>query len=119
MNIRQILAQLKEQGISTYEFPQEEAKTEEIWMRGLVPFAVVGSNTIIQVRTSIFQILETKQLDKSKDANGKKVQGRSYPWGSVNIEERQHCDFQALRTLLLAHSMQVEDSHIWVSGYPV
>ena len=77
-------------------------------MRGLVPFAVVGSNTIIQVRASTFYIQEHKQLDKSKDANGKKVRGRSYPWGSVNIEERQHCDFQALRTLVLAHHMQVE-----------
>ena len=55
MNIFQILTQLKEQGISTYEFPQEEAKTEESWMRGLVPFAVVGSNTIIQVHASRIQ----------------------------------------------------------------
>jgi hypothetical protein len=35
------------------------------------------------------------------------VRGRSYPWGTVNIEDRQHCDFTALRTLLLSHHMQV------------
>jgi len=58
-------------------------------MKGLSPFAVVGSNTIIQ------------------DDSGRKVRGRSYPWGTVNIEERQHCDFQALRTLLLSNQMQV------------
>merc|ERR1712129_555581 len=60
----------------------------ESWMKGLSPFAVVGSNTIIQ------------------DDSGRKVRGRSYPWGTVNIEERQHCDFQALRTLLLSNQMQ-------------
>lgn len=83
-----IMAQLREEKISVYEFPSDEGKTDEAWMRNLVPFAVVGSNTIIE------------------DANGRKARGRSYPWGTVNIEERQHCDFQALRTLVLAHHMQ-------------
>jgi len=83
-----IMAQLREEKISVYEFPSDEGKTDEAWMRNLVPFAVVGSNSIIE------------------DANGRKSRGRSYPWGTVNIEERQHCDFQALRTLVLAHHMQ-------------
>jgi len=85
---QKILVQLKESSILTYEFPMEEGKTEEAWMRNLAPFAVVGSNTVIV------------------DDSGRKVRGRSYPWGTVNIEERQHCDFQALRTLVLAHHMQ-------------
>ena len=55
------------------------------------------------------QIVASKDPNVAQDAAGKKVRGRSYPWGCVNIEERQHCDFQALRTLLLAHSMQVEE----------
>ncbi len=42
-----------------------------------------------------------------KDEDGRRVRGRSYPWGTVNIEDRQHCDFTALRTLLLSHHMQV------------
>ena len=45
----QILVQLKESSILTYEFPMEEGKTEEAWMRNLAPFAVVGSNTVIVV----------------------------------------------------------------------
>ena len=40
------------------------------------------------------------------------MRGRSYPWGTVNIEERQHCDFQALRTLVLAHHMQVQEEEV-------
>ena len=35
------------------------------------------------------------------------MRGRQYPWGTVNIEDRNHCDFTALRSLLLSHHMQV------------
>merc|ERR1712106_213303 len=34
------------------------------------------------------------------------VRGREYPWGTVNIEDKAHCDFLALRNLVLAHHMQ-------------
>ena len=80
LNIRQILAQLKEQGISTYEFPQEEAKTEESWMRGLVPFAVVGSNTIIQVCTSNFE--KTKIFTNPRTPMGRRCEVVATPGGA-------------------------------------
>ena len=41
-----------------------------------------------------------------QDENGKKVRGRKYPWGVVNIEDREHCDFLALRSLVLAKHLQ-------------
>ena len=47
-----------------------------------VPFAVIGSNTVIEVR-------------------GRKMRGRMYPWGVVEIENPEHCDFLKLRTLLV------------------
>jgi septin 2 len=47
-----------------------------------VPFAVVGSNQTIEVR-------------------GKKVRGRVYPWGVVEIENIEHNDFVKLRTMLM------------------
>jgi len=47
-----------------------------------VPFAVVGSNTVIEVR-------------------GRKMRGRMYPWGVVEVENPDHCDFIKLRTLLV------------------
>ena len=37
---------------------------------------------------------------------GKKVRGRRYPWGTVNIEDKSHCDFVSLRHLVLAKHMQ-------------
>ena len=40
------------------------------WMRSLVPFSVVGSNTSLV------------------DGDGAKYRGREYPWGVVNIEDQ-------------------------------
>ena len=47
-----------------------------------VPFAVVGSNQVIEIR-------------------GRKVRGRMYPWGVVEVENPEHCDFIKLRTMLM------------------
>lgn len=47
-----------------------------------VPFAVIGANTVIEVK-------------------GKKVRGRMYPWGVVEVENPDHCDFIKLRTMLM------------------
>uniref|UniRef100_A0A0L8GKA9 Septin-type G domain-containing protein n=1 Tax=Octopus bimaculoides TaxID=37653 RepID=A0A0L8GKA9_OCTBM len=47
-----------------------------------VPFAVVGSS-------------------ESFEVNGKKVRGRRYPWGVVEVENPDHCDFIKLRTMLM------------------
>ena len=47
-----------------------------------MPFAVVGSNQTIEVR-------------------GKKVRGRMYPWGVVEIENIEHNDFVRLKTMLM------------------
>jgi septin family protein len=51
--------------------------------------------------------------------SGARYRGREYPWGTVNIEDQvtpraarglcrpqDHCDFMALRNLVLAHHMQ-------------
>lgn len=47
-----------------------------------IPFAVVGSNQQIE-------------------AKGKKVRGRLYPWGVVEVENPEHNDFLKLRTMLM------------------
>ena len=60
-------------------------------MKERVPFAVVGSNMIIEV-------------------DGKKARGRKYPWGIVDIENLQHCDFVPLRNMLIrTHLMDLKD----------
>jgi septin family protein len=37
---------------------------------------------------------------------GKSVRGRQYPWGLVDIEDRQHSDFTDLRRFLIQTHMQ-------------
>jgi len=83
-----ILLQLEKYGIRIYDFPTSELEPEHHWMRDRLPFGVVGSNTVVT------------------DQVGNKWRGRKYPWGVVNIEDKDHCDFLALRNLLLAHHME-------------
>lgn len=33
--------------------------------------------------------------------NGRKVRGRQYPWGVVEVDNSEHCDFAKLRFALL------------------
>lgn len=47
-----------------------------------IPFAVVGSNTVVEV-------------------NNKKVRGRTYPWGVAEVDNIEHCDFTTLRNMLI------------------
>ena len=34
------------------------------------------------------------------------VRGREYPWGVVEIENEQHCDFVKLREMLIRTNME-------------
>lgn len=47
-----------------------------------MPFAIVGSNTEVEVV-------------------GKKVRGRKYPWGIIEVDNEEHCDFVKLRQMLI------------------
>jgi septin family protein len=79
---------LSENNIQIYKIPdcdsdeEEEFKIMNKQMKDSMPFAVVGSNQTIEVR-------------------GKKVRGRLYPWGVVEIENSDHNDFVKLRTMLM------------------
>ncbi len=71
---RQILNQIVQSKIKIYDFPdyedgeaEENERRENQRLKERVPFAVVGSNTIIET------------------AEGKKVRGRKYPWGIVDV----------------------------------
>jgi septin family protein len=59
-------------------------------LKEAMPFAVSGSTTFIE-------------------ANGRKVRGRVYPWGIVEIENPEHCDFIKLRTMLIAHMQDLQE----------
>ena len=70
-----------------FDFPEmadgeEQDRKEDKKMKERLPFAVVGSNMILEI-------------------DGKKTRGRKYPWGVVDIENVSHCDFVPLRNMLV------------------
>uniref|UniRef100_A0A1B0CR21 Septin n=2 Tax=Lutzomyia longipalpis TaxID=7200 RepID=A0A1B0CR21_LUTLO len=88
-----ILADLEENNLQLYQFPDcdsdedEEFKQQDRELKACLPFAVVGSNTILEVA-------------------GRKIRGRQYPWGVVDVENPLHSDFIKLRTMLISTHMQ-------------
>jgi len=53
-----------------------------------VPFAVVGANAEVT------------------SADGRKVRGRRYPWGVIEVDNEEHCDFVKLRQMLIRTHME-------------
>ncbi|XP_067687377.1 septin-2-like isoform X1 [Haliotis asinina] len=93
---RRILDQIDENGINIYPLPDCDSDEDEDYkeqcrqLKQAVPFAVVGANTIIEVK-------------------GRKVRGRMYPWGVVEVENPEHCDFIKLRTMLITHMQDLQE----------
>ncbi|XP_077291475.1 septin 4 isoform X3 [Arctopsyche grandis] len=90
---QRILKDIEDNQIQIYQFPEcdsdedEEFKQQDRELKACVPFAVVGSNTMLEVA-------------------GKRVRGRQYPWGVVDVENPRHSDFVKLRTMLISTHMQ-------------
>jgi len=82
--------QLKEHGIKIFDFKQRkyDEDEEDDDLDDAPPFAVVSSNTLTTL------------------SDGRVVRGREYPWGTVNIENKEHCDFTSLQSLLWAYNTQ-------------
>lgn len=68
----------------------EDYKQQVQDLRDSIPFAVVGANTLVEI-------------------NGKKIRGRQYPWGIVEVENPNHCDFIKLRTMLITHMQDLQE----------
>ncbi|XP_062328568.1 septin 4b isoform X1 [Osmerus eperlanus] len=90
MKIRE---EIEQYGIKIYQFPDcdsdedEDFKQQDQELKDSIPFAVIGSNTVVE-------------------AKGKRVRGRLYPWGIVEVENSGHCDFVKLRNMLVRTHMQ-------------
>ncbi|XP_018550078.1 septin 5b [Lates calcarifer] len=94
--IKKLKERLREEidkyGIKIYQFPDcdsdedEEFKQQDKELKESTPFAVIGSNTVVEAR-------------------GQRVRGRLYPWGIVEVENPSHCDFVKLRTMLIRTHM--------------
>ncbi|XP_058832825.1 septin-7 isoform X2 [Topomyia yanbarensis] len=88
---KQILNEIAQHKIKIYDFPdpsdeEEDAKTLR-QLRSRVPFAVVGANAIVEI-------------------DGRKVRGRRHPWGVVEVDNLDHCDFVALQNMVIRTHLQ-------------
>ncbi|KAG1659470.1 Septin-2 [Nymphon striatum] len=93
---KKILEEIKANSIRIYPLPDcdsdedEDYKEQVQQLKEAVPFAICGSNQLIEVK-------------------GKKVRGRLYPWGVVEVENPDHCDFIKLRTMLITHMQDLQE----------
>jgi cell division control protein 11 len=83
-----VMEDIEHYRIPVYNFPydieedDEDTVEENAELRGLMPFAIVGSEEVVEV-------------------NGRKVRARQYPWGIVEVDNPRHSDFLAIRSALL------------------
>jgi septin 7 len=94
----QILADIAYHNIHIFQAPAYENEDEESMAEmeeivSKIPFAVVGSD----------------QLVKAPD--GREVRGRAYPWGVVEVDNEDHCDFVKLRQMLIRTYMEELREH--------
>ncbi|XP_063122659.1 septin-2 isoform X5 [Rattus norvegicus] len=93
---KRILDEIEEHSIKIYHLPDAESDEDEDFkeqtrlLKASIPFSVVGSNQLIE-------------------AKGKKVRGRLYPWGVVEVENPEHNDFLKLRTMLITHMQDLQE----------
>ncbi|KKA26465.1 hypothetical protein TD95_000124, partial [Thielaviopsis punctulata] len=83
-----VMEDIEHYRIPVYNFPydieedDEDTVEENSELRGLMPFAIVGSEEII-------------------DIGGRSTRARQYPWGVVEVDNPRHSDFLAIRSALL------------------
>ncbi|XP_074605202.1 septin-7-like [Brevipalpus obovatus] len=86
---KNIMNEIHKHQIRIYEFPDCDEEDDVKLLKNLksrIPFAVCGSNYVA-------------------DINGERKRVRKFPWGSVEIENLEHCDFIALRLMLIKYFM--------------
>ena len=83
-----VMEDIEHYRIPVYNFPydveedDEDTVEENAELRGLMPFAIVGSEEVVEI-------------------GGRRVRARQYPWGVVEIDNPRHSDFLAVRSALL------------------
>ena len=83
-----VMEDIEHYRIPVYNFPydieedDEDTVEENAELRGLMPFAIVGSEDTLEI-------------------NGRRARARQYPWGVVEVENPRHSDFLAIRSALL------------------
>ncbi|KAK9718855.1 Cell division control protein 3 [Basidiobolus ranarum] len=94
---QRILSDIQHHGIDIFkpspyanDDPETIAQNQEVVNK--IPFAIVGS-------------------DKEVEVDGKLVRGRKYPWGVIEVDNEEHCDFIKLRQMLIRTHMEELKEH--------
>ncbi|MEE6496910.1 hypothetical protein FKM82_002525 [Ascaphus truei] len=84
-----ITSELVSNGVQIYQFPTDDETIAEIngTMNAHLPFAVVGSTEEAKIGSKMMKV-------------------RQYPWGTVQVENENHCDFVKLREMLIRVNME-------------
>ncbi|KAF2138986.1 uncharacterized protein K452DRAFT_255003 [Aplosporella prunicola CBS 121167] len=83
-----VMEDIEHYRIPVYNFPydieedDEDTVEENAELRSLMPFAIVGSEDVVE-------------------ENGRTIRARQYPWGLVEVDNPRHSDFLAVRSALL------------------
>ena len=83
-----VMEDIEHYRIPVYNFPydieedDEDTVEENAELRGLMPFAIVGSEEVVEI-------------------GGRRVRARQYPWGVVEVDNTRHSDFLAIKSALL------------------
>ncbi|KAK4050579.1 Cell division control protein 3 [Microbotryomycetes sp. JL221] len=76
-----------------YDLEDEETIAENEQILRKIPFAIVGSNATVSA------------------PDGRQVRGRAYPWGTIEVDNEEHCDFVKLRQMLIRTHMEELKEH--------
>ncbi|KAF9433716.1 hypothetical protein BGZ76_009079 [Entomortierella beljakovae] len=71
-----------------YDCDDHETISETKDVMSKIPFAIVGSDKVIET------------------PDGRHVRGRKYPWGVIEVDNEDHCDFVKLRQMLIRTHME-------------
>ncbi|KAK1979190.1 Septin-domain-containing protein [Colletotrichum cereale] len=92
-----IMEDIEHYRIPIYNFPydveedDEDTIEENAELRGMIPFAIVGSEEFVEI-------------------GGRRVRARQYPWGIVEVDNPHHSDFLAIRSALLhSHLLDLKE----------
>jgi len=89
---QRIIKELNDNHVKFYQFPvdsklDERTRKNNNALNHLMPFAVVGSV-------------------EEHNMNGKITRARKYPWGTVEVENKNHCEFVHLRNAVLRQNLE-------------
>ena len=88
------------QGLQIYNFAEEpeDVAFEESLMNKL-PFCLVNSEELVSAS-------ESKLREMGLIIDNKKVLGREFIWGTMQVENPNHCDFNLLKSILFDTHME-------------